>query len=80
MCPSSGLWGVVFDCDSHFTILSTLSFDGPQLRRFMNVCSSLVHIVPNVLPRSLCGCPRTSLHHWRKDTITRLCASYTCVT
>jgi len=62
MCPSSGLWGVVFDCDSHFTILSTLSFDGPQLRRFMSVCSSLVHIVPNVLPRSLCGCPRTSLH------------------
>jgi len=24
--------------------------------------SSHVHIVPDVLPRSLCGCPRTSLH------------------
>ena len=29
MCPSSGLWGV-FDCNSQFTILSPLSFDGPS--------------------------------------------------
>ena len=28
MCPSSGLWGGVLDCDSQFTILSPPSFDG----------------------------------------------------
>ena len=33
MCPSSGLWGGVLDCDSQFTILSPPSFDGPQLWR-----------------------------------------------
>jgi len=41
MCPSSGLWGGVLDCDSQFTILSPPLFDGPQLRRFTSVCSSL---------------------------------------
>ena len=41
MCPSSGLWGGVLDCDSQFTILSPPSFDGPQLWRFTSVCSSL---------------------------------------
>ena len=41
MCPSSGLWGGVLDCDSQFTTLSPPSFDGPQLWRFTSVCSSL---------------------------------------
>ena len=27
MCPFSGLWGGVLDCDSQFTILSPPSFD-----------------------------------------------------
>ena len=31
MCPSSGLWGGVLDCDSQFTILNPPSCDGPQL-------------------------------------------------
>jgi len=41
MCPSSGLWGGVLDCDSQFTILSPQSFDEPQLWRSASVCSSL---------------------------------------
>jgi len=65
MCLSSGLCGGVLDCDSQFTILSPLLFDGPSFDA-LQACvppsiSSHVHIVPNVLPRSLCGWPRTSL-------------------
>ena len=41
MCPSSGLWGGVLDCDSQFTILSPPSVDGAQLWRSTSVCSSL---------------------------------------
>jgi len=41
MCPSSGLWGVVLDCDFQFTILNPLLFDGPQLWRSTSVDSSL---------------------------------------
>ena len=37
--------GRVF-CDSQFTILSLLSFDGPQLWRSMSVCSSLYLLTP----------------------------------
>ena len=48
MCPSSGLWGGVLDCDSQFTILSPPSFDGPQLWRFTSVCSSL-HLLTRAL-------------------------------
>jgi len=69
MCPYSGLWGGFLDCDSQFTILSPPSFDGPQPLGFdaLPACvpvsiSSYVHIVPNVLPRSLCSWPWTSLH------------------
>jgi len=42
MCPSYGLCGGSLDCDSQFTILSPLSFDGPQLRlwRSISVCQS----------------------------------------
>ena len=36
MCPSSGLWEGVLDCDSQFTILSPQSFDGPQ-RRYLRL-------------------------------------------
>jgi len=68
MCPSSGLWGGLLDCDSQFTIPISLSFEGLQL-----CCGALwacvplyislhVHIVPNVLPRSFCSWPRKSLH------------------
>ena len=46
MCPSSGLWGAVLDCDSQFTILSPISFDGPQLWRSISVCSSLYLLTP----------------------------------
>jgi len=42
--------------------------------------SSHVHIVPNGLPRSLCGWSAPPCICWRKDTITRLCTSHTCVT
>ena len=84
MCPSSGLWGDFLDCASQFTILSPLSFDGPQLGRSISVCSSLyVH--------TCTLCPMFSLDSsvvglappctcWRKDTMTRLCTSHTCVT
>jgi len=58
--------GGVFDCDSQFTILSPLSFDGPSsdtLWACVPFYISLhVHIVPNVLPRSLYGWPCKSLH------------------
>ena len=68
MCLSSGLCGGVLDCDSQFTFLSPLLFNGPQCWRSMSVRSSLhlrashERIVSDVLPRSLCGWPRTSLH------------------
>jgi len=69
MCPSSTLWGGVLDCDSQFPILSSPSFDGPEIWRvtLWQGCvplsvSSHVHIVPNVLSRSLCSWPCTSLH------------------
>ena len=66
MYPSSGLWGRVLDCDSQFTVLSPPSFDGPSFDALWACVplsiSSHVHIVPDVLPRSLCGWPRTSLH------------------
>ena len=69
MCPSSRLWGGVLDCDSQFTILSLPSDDcsmGPSFDA-LQACvplsiSSHVHTVPDVLPRSFCGWPRTSLH------------------
>ena len=81
-------WGVL-DCDSQFTILSPLSFDGPQLSswRSVSACTSL-----HLLTRAHCAqCfPSIPLWSqvrlvnpctcWRKDTITRLCASLTCVT
>jgi len=65
MCPSSGLWRVL-DCDSRFTILIPLSFDGPQFHAPW-ACVPLyislhVDILPSVLPRSLYGWPRKSLH------------------
>ena len=53
MCPFSGLWGVLgwrLDCGSQFTILSPLSFDGPQLWRSVSVCSSL-----HLLTRAHCA-------------------------
>jgi len=68
MCLSSGLCGVVLDCDFQFNILSPLLFNGPQCWHSMSVRSSLhlrtshVRIVPDILPRSLCGWNRTSLH------------------
>jgi len=46
MCPSSGLWGGVLDCDSQFTILSPPSFDGPPLWRSQSACSSLYLLTP----------------------------------
>ena len=75
MCPSSGLWEGVLDCDSQFTILSPPLFDWPQLWRFTSVCSSLylltrTHCAPmftldpsvvDLVPPCTC---------WRKDTIT----------
>ena len=66
MCPSFGLWGGVLNCDSQFTILSPPSFDDSSFDA-LQACvpvsiSSHVHIVPNVLPRSLFSWPRTSLH------------------
>ena len=66
MCPSSGLWGGVLDCDSQFTILSPPSSTGPSFDA-LQACvplsiSSHVHIVSNVLSRSLCSWPCTSLH------------------
>jgi len=84
MCPCSRFWGGVLDCDSQFTIPSPISFDGHQLWRSMSVCSSRRLYLPTrahcawwCSPWSLCSWPRTC---WRKDTITRLCASHTCVT
>ena len=66
MSPSSGLWG-----GSWIMIPSLLSWvhhrsTSPSIDA-LQACvplsiSSHVHIVPNVLPRSLCGCPRISLH------------------
>ena len=65
MCPSSGLCGGVLDFDSQFTILSPPSmgpsFDALQACVRLSI-SSHVHTVPDVLPWSLCGWPRTSLH------------------
>ena len=66
MCLCSGLWGVL-DCDSHFTILSPLSFDEPHLWCSVSVCSSVhplkrAHCAQYFLPRSLCGWPGKSLH------------------
>jgi len=66
MCPSSGLWGGVLDCDSQFTILIHHRSMGPSFDA-LQACvphsiSSHVHIVPKVLPRSLCSWPCTSLH------------------
>ena len=58
--------GGVLDCGSQFTILISLSFDGPS---FDAVCACVppyislqVHIVPSFLPRSLCGWPHKSFH------------------
>jgi len=59
MCSSSGLWGGVLDCDSHFTILSPPSFDGPQLWRSMSVCSSLY-----LLTRAHCARCSPSIPLW----------------
>jgi len=56
MCPTSGLlggglglWFPVYHSES-------------TIARVPLSISSHVHIVPNVLPQSLCGWPRTSLH------------------
>jgi len=59
MCPSSGLWGGVLDCDSQFTILSPPSFDGPQLWRSTSVCSSLY-----LLTRAHCAQCSPSIPLW----------------
>ena len=83
MCPSSGLWGGVLDCDSQFTILSPLLFDRPQLWRSVSVCSSLYLLTAHCalcspsIPLWLASCLLAPIV---KDTITWLSASYTCVT
>jgi len=59
MCPSSGPWGGVLDCDSQFTILSPPSIDGPQLWRSMRVCSSLY-----LLTRAHCARCSPSIPLW----------------
>ena len=59
MCPSSGLWGGALDGDFHFTILSLLSFDGPQLWRSISVCSSLY-----LLTRAYCAWSSPSIPLW----------------
>ena len=59
MCPSSGLWGGVLDCDSQFTILSPPSFDGPQLWRFTSVWFSL-----HLLTRAHCARCSLSIPLW----------------
>jgi len=59
MCPSSGSWGRVLDCDSQFTILSPPSFDGPQLWRSTSVCSSLY-----LLTRAPCAQCSPSISLW----------------
>ena len=66
MCPSSGLWGVSWivipSLPSWVRHRSTgPSFDALQACVPLSI-SLQVHIVPNVLPRSLCSWPRTSLH------------------
>ena len=66
MCPSSGLWKVSWivipSLPSWVHHRSTgPSFDALQACVPLSI-SSHVHIVPNVLPRSLCSWPRTSLH------------------
>ena len=66
MCPSSGLWGgswiVIPSLPSwvHYRLTGP-SFDAVQACVPLSV-SSHVHIVPNVLPQSLCDWPCTSLH------------------
>jgi len=57
--PSSGLWGGVLDCDSQFTILSSLSFDRPQLWRSVSVCSCLY-----LLTRAHCAWCFLSITLW----------------
>ena len=66
MCPSSGLWGgswiVIPSLPSWVHHCSTgPSFGALQACVPLSI-SSHVHIVPNVLLRSLCGWPHTSLH------------------
>jgi len=66
MCPSSGLWGgpwiVIPSLPSWVHHRSTgVKFDALQACVLVSI-SSYVHIVSNVLPRSLCSWPRTSLH------------------
>ena len=85
MCPSSGLWGGVLDCDAQFTILSwTIVRRAPALTLYKRVFLSLS-------PHTCTLCPTFSLdpsvvglvpsrNCWKKDTITRLCASNTCIT
>jgi len=67
MCPSSGLWGgglglwfPIYHPESTI-VRRAPSFDALQACVPLSI-SSHVHIVPNVLPRSLCGWPCTSLH------------------
>jgi len=66
MCPSSGpsggSWIVIPSLPSwvHHRMTGT-SFDALQACVPLSI-SSHVHIVPNLLPRSLCGWPCTSLH------------------
>jgi len=85
MCPSSGLWVGVLDPSSQFTILrSTIVRRAPALTLYERVFLSLS-------PHTCTLCPMFSLDPcvvglapsctcWRKDKITQLCASHTCVT
>jgi len=59
MCPSSGLWGGILDCDSQFTILSPPSFDKHQLWHSTSVCSSLC-----LLTRAHCAQCSPSIPLW----------------
>ena len=59
MCPSSGLWGEVLDYDFQFTILSPLSFDGPQFWHSISMCSSLY-----LLTRAHCARCSPSIPLW----------------
>jgi len=77
--------GGVLDCGCHFSIVSPLSFDGPQL------WCSIKRAFLSPSPHTCTLCPVFSLDHsvvglappctcWRKDTITRFCASHTSST
>jgi len=58
--------GVLLDCGFYFTILIPLSFVGPSFDALWACVppyiSLHVYIVPDDLPRSLCGWPHKSVH------------------